>query len=97
MKPNKTNLNDLEYHKVIGRDRELSQRAEKAVKKLDNTLKEIESKSKKLGETALYNNIPEKLRERKQKRFERILILAIFLIYVFYFALFSALLMGIYG
>ena len=71
-------------------DRELSQRVEKAVKKLDNILK---SRSKKLGETALYNNIPEKLRERKQKRFEIILIFAMFLIYV----LLSALLIGIYG
>ena len=71
-------------------DRELSQRVEKAVRKLDNIFK---SRSKKLGETALYNNIPEKLRERKQKRFERILILAMFLVY----ALLSALLIGIYG
>jgi hypothetical protein len=49
--------------------------------------------NKKLGQTALHNNIPEKLRERKQKRFERILILAIFIIYT----LFSALLIGVYG
>ncbi len=48
---------------------------------------------KELGQTALYNNISEKLRERKQKRFERILILAIFIIYT----LFSALLIGVYG
>ena len=50
-------------------DRELSQRVEKAVRKLDNLLKSRELKSKKLGETALYNNIPEKLRERKQIKF----------------------------
>ncbi len=90
MKPNKTNFNDLENHKAIGSDRELSQRVEKAVKKLDNIL---ESKSKKLGETALYNNIPEKLRERKQKRSERILILVMLVIYVLFFGL----LVGVYG
>lgn len=54
-------------------------------------------KNKKLGETALYNNIPEELRERKQKRFERILIITMFLIYAFYFALFSVIFIGIYG
>lgn len=78
MKPNKTNLNDVKNHKVI------------ALREVNNIWK---SKSKKLGETALYNNIPEKLKERKQKRFERILILAMFLVYVLFFGL----LIGVYG
>ena len=57
MKPNKTNLNDVKNHKAM------------AFREIYNILKLRESKSKKLGETALYNNIPEKLRERKQIKF----------------------------